>query len=535
MKKIFYLFLFLFFASFVFAAPPGAPPIGPGTDLVVKSLNAGGTHFGNGYGLRWNATGDAYVLGSLTNGYFQPSSSLITFPVQENMKRCVLDDAGVVEYYLEDDDSYNKYGVAPTITGTDDAGAASKVSETGAFTGDAADYVGHYVHNTTDDTYSMITAKDSVDALSIQEDIMDAAEDYEICTAVLNGDDGQVMVEIPQFHYIQYQSSTYRYFLVGDEPFSLILPGSGGTVINSTIHPFFYKGGSSTASDYRYIGAYEASMYDASESAMTAVASIHSNIYAAGDKMCSVSGQYPKTAENIVEYRAMAAARGTGWHQYDHATHAALSMLYLTEYGSFYSQNKIGNGRVSLSNGDWVASEINDGTNYGYIGKCGKSNGDGNATGANNDETDLEVSESPAYMSYRGVENWWGNVWQLMDGANINNDTTASKLYLATDYTAYASDTATGYVFAGNLQEVDGYVGDILDALGVWAKTTGGNSATYITDYYYTEFDTAPAGGWRVVRMGGCADDGANAGAFCVTSHVSSSSANPIFGGRLVY
>jgi len=231
----------------------------------------------------------------------------------------------------------------------------------------------------------------------------------------------------------------------------------------------------------------------------------------------------------------MAAARGTGWHQYDHATHAALSILYLTEYGSFYSQNKIGLGRVRLSNGDWGASEINDGTNYGYIGKCGLSNPIGNATGADSTATDLTGGESPAYMSYRGIENWWGNVWQFMDGANIHNDTTASKLYLATDHTAYASDTATGYGFAGNLQEVDGFVGDILNALGVWAKTAGGNSATYITDYYTTNFDTTPAGGWRVAYMGGRADTGNNAGAFVVNSFCDSSYANVDIGGRLVY
>ena len=519
------------------------PPVAPGkwtlnsdgsiSPKQSRAVSIGGASLGVGYGLRWNSANDSYVLGTVQNGYFTPSPSLVSFPIQENMKRCVLTDAGAVAYYLEEDGSYNKNGVSPTVTGTDDAGTANKVSDAGVFTGAAADYVGRYVHNTTDDTYSMITAKDSDDVLSIQTDIMDAAETFEITTAVLNGDDGQVMVEIPKFHYIQVQDSTYRYFLIGEGQFSLIK--IGGTVVNSAIHPFFYKGGSAAASDYRYISAYEGSMYDASATAMTAVAAIHTNIYAAGDKMCSVSGQYPKTAETIVEYRAMAAARGTGWHQYDHPAHAALSILYLTEYGSFYSQNKIGLGRVSLTLGDWVASETFDAVNYGYIGKCGLSDALGNATGADSTATNLTTGESPAYMSYRGVENWWGNVWKFVDGANINNDTTASKLYLSTDHTAYASDTATGYTFSGNLQEVDGYVGDILDALGVWPKTTGGNSATYITDYYYTEFDTVPAGGWRVPLVGGGAYTGAIAGAFFVDSNVGSSFASTTVGGRLVF
>ena len=173
----------------------------------------------------------------------------------------------------------------------------------------------------------------------------------------LTGGDGQVMVQIPAFHYIQHQfthpltGKKYRYFLIGTGPFGLILPD--GSIVSSAIHPAFYKAGELV--DYRYLGAYQGSMYDDSESAMTAVASIHTDMYASGDVLCSVSGQYPKTNETRAEFRAMAEERGTGWQLMDSNIYAAIGLLYLTEYGDLNSQSEIGNGRTGLSGGTWIA------------------------------------------------------------------------------------------------------------------------------------------------------------------------------------
>ena len=521
-------------------APSGTVP-DSGTDTEA-TLIGDGAHSWNvvsgigvtAYGVRWDANAGTYAKGVIINraGTFLPIT-YTDLPIQSQMRRCLLNDAGAVQYYLSATDSYNRAGVAPSETGTDDAGTASKVSDNGVFTGAEATYVGHYVHNTTDDTYAIITAKDSDDVLSIAYDIMDAAETFEICTADLGGTVGQVMVQIPQFYYVQHQDGDYRYFLIAQGPFRMIL--STGETVVAVIHPAFYKGGSATASDYLYIGAYEGSMWDATTSAMVAPADIVTGMFASGDKLCSLSGEYPKTNETIVEFREMAEERGTGWHQFDHVSQSALAALYLTEFADFDSQTKIGDSRTALTNGDWVASEIHDGTNYGYIGLCGLSDGDGNVTNANNEATDLETTESPAYMSYRGIENWYGDVWKWLDGANINNDNVSSKLYLCTDYTDYASGTASNYTLAGNLAESDDYITDFLDANGIWPSSVGGISSTYVCDYYYTSFDTDPSGGWRVARVGGSADNGTSAGAFCVNAYYSSWYADASIGGRLCF
>jgi hypothetical protein len=138
-------------------------------------------------------------------------------------------------------------------------------------------------------------------------------------------------------------------------------------------------------------------------------------------------------------------------------------------------------------------------------------------------------------MSYRGIENWWGHIWKFTDGANISNDGVSSKLYLSTNHTVYASDTASNYTYAGDLAAADGYPTDILNALGVWPKSVGGSSSTYLADYYYTEFDSSPSGGWRVALFGGNAIRGSAAGASDWYSDGSSSLAGSDVGGRLCF
>jgi hypothetical protein len=415
------------------------------------------------YGVEYDQDADSYSRTGRTAG-FAVGQTLHDdlLPIQAQMRRCVLSDAGVVQYYLDPTDSTKKAN------------------------GDAAD---------------------------------------------LTGGDGQVMVEIPKFYFrYSWDDPVHRWDIS-------LFPLEGFTV-----HPAFVKAGVEVP--YRYYGAYEGSMYDASESAMCAVASIASNIYQAGDKLCSVSGQYPKVNETRAEFRAMAEARGAGWHQEDFYLRSAVQLLYLIEYADFDSQAMIGNGRVSLSNGDWVPSEIFDETNYGYIGKCGLSNGDGNATAANNDATNLTTGESPAYMTYRGIENLWGNVWQFVDGINIRNfdplggSAYASYAYATNNYEDFADDTDTGYnLLTAGLAQADGYARQIcpIEDGFLPASVADGASNTGLADYYYTYFNDDPNVGWRVARWGGDAPNGANAGAFCANSNYGSSAANAYFGGRLCF
>ena len=483
------------------------------------------------YGVSWNESTDNYSRTGTLAGVAAGSSPGDNYlPIQAAMKRVVINTSGVVQYYLDPDDSYNRDGVSPSVSGTDDAGAASKLSDTGVFTAAESAYKGRYVHNTTDDTYALITAKDDDDTLSIDADIMDNGETFEVCTAVLNGDDGQVMVEIPKFYYrYAYSSNTHTWDIAW-----LPISTTGGEFV---LHPAFVKNGQEV--DYRYIGAFEGVGYDngtsaywqASGAAAATAWPGGTAIDTANDKLGSVAGYTPITYETRAEFRAIAGNVGTGWRIADEALWSAVQLLYLVEYADFYSQSMIGTGNTSYS--AW---------NYGEcIAKNGMSLPDGNGTNASNTAEDAidtggsytngdEVSE---YMTYRGIENLYGATWEWVDGINVNDDVP----YISNDDSHFADDTSTDYWRVEDtggsgitLGGSDGYQQTLEQTrYGFLPASVGGASNTYVTDYYWQ------SSGWRVVARGGYAYDGARAGVFCVSAARTASDDDSNVGGRLAY
>ena len=384
------------------------------------------------HGLIWDENTDVYTRIGNTNT-----------PIQDLMKRCVLNDSGTVVYYLDASDSTKKAN------------------------GEAAN---------------------------------------------LDGSDGQVMVEIPKFYYSYQYINTKHVWKISLSSF----PGG-------QVHPAFIKNGVEV--DYRYIGAYEGIAYDASEvdyidpsSPGTAATNWSGGaIDTVNDKLGSVSGKYPITNETRAEFRAISANRGTGWRQLDFYLASAVQLLYLVEYQTFYSQSAIGMGRTELSGGTW--------TNGSYIGMTGKSNSIGNGTfsvGGNTDD---------AYMTYRGIENFFGNVWKFVDGFNINE----RKPYLSNTDTQFADNTATNYTdlftaFGITMGDTNGYVKTLEQTgYGFLPASVGGGAATYITDYYYQSTD------WRVALLGGYAASGSLAGFFYWNLHDDSSLAHVGVAGRLCF
>jgi hypothetical protein len=400
------------------------------------------------YGLEWDSDLDEYTrLGGLAGIACSQSLSDALLPIQAQMRRCVVSDAGVVQYYLDPLDSTKK------ADGT---------------------------------------------------------------AANLDGTDGQVMVEIPKFWY-RYEKSGYkhRWWISPVER-------SGYDV-----HPAFIKG--AVEYDYRYYGAYPGTLYDVSASAYVD-GDDSGTLYAAGDKLSSISGIKPYTNETRATYRTAAAARGTGWHQLDFALVSAVQLLYLIEYGDFNSQLMISAGNSKFSSFVFATC----------IGATGKSNGDGNASGGQS-TTGGNIGD---YVTYRGIEDIFGNLWQFLDGINIRNydplggSAYASYAYLCADPDAFADDTDTDYdvVPDETLAKADGYISALIATkLGFLPKSidAGNGENDDICDYYYTVFETEPAGGWRVVHVGGLANDGGRAGVFCVHSYSASSGASSRVGARL--
>lgn len=472
----------------------------------------------NYQGLEWtqkSATGYTR-LGTISDIPISQSAGDANLPIQSQMKRCLLLDNGTVNYFIDADDPIQKNGdVTYTATGT----ASSTVTET--LVDATADFItagvqsGMAVRNTTTGKICVIYDVISATQLSISRDYFTLGDNYQIGTANYGGADGQVMVQIPKFYLRHEYTDTKIRWAISLEQ----LPGF-------QLHPAFFKDGVEV--DYRYYSAFEGSMYDASASAMTAKGSIPSNLYATGDLFCSVAGQWAKTNEKWYEYDEGTEARGAGWRNVDFALNSAVQLLYLIEYADFDTQNMIGAGRTGLS-GDWEADS--------YIGQTGYSIVDGNSSNSvRNGGTAGQLTD---YMSYRGVENWYGNVWKDLsliawDGT-WTGEPAAQPVYWTNDISKRSYDSQgdmTLLTKASYIGTNAGYQDNVENQFGFIPQSVG--SISVVEDYYY-QYSESGRDYWRLVPFGGRADFGGMAGGFTLTVTDRWASAYVTVGGRVCF
>ena len=333
--------------------------------------------------------------------------------------------------------------------------------------------------------------------------------------AVLDGTDGNVMVEIPKFYFKHELNGSKNTWRIRTTDYA-----------GYQVHPAFIRAGVEVS--HRYIGAYDACYLDATDSTHKSGLNLDDmtgNLDLANDKLASVSGVYPLVGVTRAECRTLAANNGTGWHQLDFALWSAIQMLYLVEYGTFSTQSELGDGNV---NGSYLSSSTNQTNSPHTI--AGASNAWGNAS-TDGSQPSAGAKPGTAYMSYRGIENWYGNCWTWADGINVNVGATGN-VHITNDYTDFADGTATGHTLVtSSLPTATDYIQNILNtgAYFLSSDNTGGSSTTYLTDQHF-----ASASASQVARVGGSAQ-GARSGGFCLDSSNNASDTNRSIGGRLAY
>jgi hypothetical protein len=218
----------------------------------------------------------------------------------------------------------------------------------------------------------------------------------------------------------------------------------------------------------------------------------------------SMSGVNPLAKITRATARSKAKSLGSKYHLYDFVTYCAIIWLYIVEFADWNCQSKIGRGYVD-KNGYALGSGRTDSMTF----HTGRTSG-----------TDGETT-----VQYRWIENLWGNVFQFVDGFNVND----AKAYYCTDPSKYADDTATGYTNIGTLPS-DGYIKDltVTDNGLMIPKTTGGSETTYIPDSMWV------SSGWHVLSVGGGLFYGSLAGLFCFGTTYSSSSSGSKYSARLM-
>lgn len=353
-----------------------------------------------------------------------------------------------------------------------------------------------------------------------------------------DGSMGQVMVYQPKFYYmvapLEYdaQSTGYGYHLRKANYYVTDKPRTG-----FKLHPAFYDANGNEL-DYILIGAYEGSIYDTSASAYLL---LDEQVMTVGeDKFCSIAGVKPASGltQNLTRpnIETMAQNRGANWHLENSKIVSMEQLLCMIEMGTMNFQTAIGQGVVSISDN----SSYNCASLTGSTARLG--NGTGRATETINEKGGVQTTETAdgkTSVSYRGVENDWGNIWKFIIDPNIwgNGAMGGGEPFYCDDFNFAENKKTDNYKGAGfTVTNASGYI----SAMGYstacdWlfmASECLGNSSVPVGDYHWV---TQNLNGYRIARLGGAWDSGSFAGGFCWTLYNGVGGRDRGIGGRLVY
>lgn len=310
--------------------------------------------------------------------------------------------------------------------------------------------------------------------------LVGASSPKEVSALYKKGEDGfertnpnkPVFVKIPEFYYkIEKIGNTFRYYI------------ADGSLDGFSLHP-----GSGC-----YVARYEGVKGNSS-----GTSTLRSN-----------SGLTPSTSDTRDRFRVVSKSTAHGFQLYDFAAWCAVGLLYRVEYADWGSQEKISRGIVN----DNAAHKT--GETDAMVYHTGRAAGGLINTAA---------------VQYRGIENPWGNVFEWIDGINVNNRVP----YICTEPNSYADDTTSNYTSSGITLPNSGWIKGLgFSSAFPWAllpDTTGGGSATtYIPDYINS------SSGWSVLDVSGCYTNASIAGLFYLDASQSSGISSQYIGARLQF
>lgn len=356
-----------------------------------------------------------------------------------------------------------------------------------------------------------------------------------------DGSNGQVMVYQPKFYYLvcplEYdrQETGYGYHLRKANYYVSETQRAG-----FKLHPAFYdKNGNEV--DYILMSAYEGCIYDTSANAY--LKNDEQVMDASKDKFSSIAGARPASgvSQNLTRpnIEQMAKNRGEGWHSFGIKTASMEQLLMIVEMGMMNLQTAIGQGVVNIP---WTTGSD---TTSSYAGATGSTASLGNGTGRATKTTTYEGGKATDYtvdgktsICYRGVENFWGNIWKFVYGINFYCEVGKPFLgYVCKDFNYAESKRTDNYENIGfALPSENGYI----SAMGYstnydWLflpSEVKGNSSLPVGDYYY---QNSTWDGYRIAPLGGSWNGGSYAGGFCWSLVYGVGGRNRDVGGRLVY
>ena len=358
-----------------------------------------------------------------------------------------------------------------------------------------------------------------------------------------DGSNGQVMVFQPKFYYKvvplkleKNNDSSIGYHLRKVNYYVSSKPKTG-----FKLHPAFFDE-NGNAVDYILFSADEGSMFDVSAGAYVNDNVDESITYEDGDLLCSVAGKKSisglrkglGTKSNLEQ---MAQNRGSGWHLETIKATSANQLLMIIELGTMNSQTGIGHGIVSITDNKAYNCSSLTGTTAELGNSTGQATETVNEIGGT--ETTYNVNGKVS-VTYRGVENPYGNIFKHIQGVNVWGDGSmcGGQPYVANNFTFNESKNSDNYEGVGfTLPNANGYI----NAMGYgkeeydWLllpSEIGGTSALPVGDFFYV---TSDLNDYCIVLGGGSWNYGSFDGSFFGRCGYNVGSRDRSAGGRLLY
>ena len=376
--------------------------------------------------------------------------------------------------------------------------------------------------------------------------VIDETESPENITE--NDTNVDVMVYQPKFYYkvvplkLEKQSGGLGYHIRKANYYISSTPHAG-----FKLHPLFYDGNGNEI-DYVLFSAYEASymwrrqvstngyvdtiFHDGTDTDTTIDTSA---VLKSLPGVKPISGQYK--AMNKVNLENCALRKSSNWHLDTIQSVSANQLLMAIELGSFNTQTAIGMGIVyNATSGSDNCSSL-----------TGSTSALGNVTGmAGETIYDVAGTETPfntngkVAVSYRGMENPWGNIWKQVNGINFWGDGNmgGGQAYICSDFNFDESKHIGNYKSTGfSIVNVNGWVSafgygnEEYDWLFIPSEGTG-NSSLPVGDSCAC---TQNLNGNRIAVYGGRWSSRESGGSFYWACSFVPNYKNSEIGGRLLF
>ena len=321
-----------------------------------------------------------------------------------------------------------------------------------------------------------------------------------------DGSNGDVMVYQPKFYYQRRPIKTED-TQVGKVIRKEALIISATKQAGFKVHPAFVD---ATGHEVEYIllPAYESCLFHTQTRRL--VTDDSDTIDVINDRLHSYGGVKPISGLDkdltIENAETLARNRGDGWHILNMAALSVTQMLAMIEFGTM-------NGQTALEAG---ITELTDVTGANCASQTGSTAYLGNTTGAatstlniiNGNEVNYSLAGQRA-ITYRGVENPWGNIWQFIGGINIygNSSMRGGVPYICKNFNYAPSEITEDYESVGfSLPSTYGWISamaygnDKYDWIFMPAEAANGNSSVPVGDNLWTQ---ANLNGTHIVLFGG--------------------------------